>query len=121
MARVVILKTGNTYPSLLESFGDFDSWFLAGLAPELDLHVVDVTVDDMPGKPRDWDGIVVTGSPAMVSDRAPWSERTAAWLAEAVTEEVPVLGSAMAISCWPTLWVVKRVIIHVAGKPAPIR
>ncbi|WP_420390817.1 glutamine amidotransferase [Marinobacter sp.] len=92
MARVVILKTGNTYPSLLESFGDFDSWFLARLAPELDLHVVDVTVDDLPGKPGDWDGVVVTGSPAMVSDRAPWSENTGAWLAEAVTEEVPVLG-----------------------------
>ena len=28
----------------------------------------------------------------MVSDRAPWSEHTGAWLAEAVTEEVPVLG-----------------------------
>ena len=43
MARVVILKTGNTYPSLLESFGDFDNWFLAGLDPELDLWVVLLT------------------------------------------------------------------------------
>ena len=92
MARVVILKTGATYPSLRETFGDFDNWFVARLSPELDLHVVDVTVEELPGKPGDWDGIVVTGSPAMVSDRAPWSEQTGAWLADAVKEEVPVLG-----------------------------
>lgn len=92
MPRVVILKTGNTYPVLLEAFGDFDSWFVAGLAPELNVHVVDVTIDDLPGAPADWDGIVVTGSPAMVSDRAPWSEQTANWLADAVKAEVPVLG-----------------------------
>jgi GMP synthase (glutamine-hydrolysing) len=37
-------------------------------------------------------GIVVTGSSAMVSQREPWSERTAAWLARAVERETPVLG-----------------------------
>lgn len=46
----------------------------------------------LPGEPDQWDGIVVTGSPAMVSDRAPWSESTAAWLAQAVLAGVPVLG-----------------------------
>ncbi|MDL0430403.1 glutamine amidotransferase [Marinobacter sp. TBZ242] len=92
MPRVVILKTGTTYPTIREAFGDFDSWFVAGLAPELNLQVVDVTVDDLPGRPQEWDGIVVTGSPAMVSDRAPWSEQTASWLAEAVAAEIPILG-----------------------------
>lgn len=92
MPRVVILKTGNTYPALREAFGDFDSWFAARLAPELNIHVVDVTVDDLPGQPEDWDGIVITGSPAMVSDREPWSEQTGHWLAGAVRAEIPVLG-----------------------------
>jgi GMP synthase (glutamine-hydrolysing) len=46
----------------------------------------------LPGEPDQWDGIVVTGSPAMVSDRAPWSESAAAWLAKAVELGVPVLG-----------------------------
>lgn len=92
MPRVVILKTGATYPALRTAFGDFDSWFVARLAPELNIHVVDVTVDDLPGRPEDWDGIVITGSPAMVSDREPWSEQTASWLANAVRAETPVLG-----------------------------
>ena len=37
-------------------------------------------------------GVVVTGSSAMVSEREAWSERTAAWLATAVSAETPVLG-----------------------------
>jgi GMP synthase (glutamine-hydrolysing) len=92
LPRLVILKTGTTYPALREVFGDFDSWFVERLAPELNVHVVDVTVDDLPGRPEDWDGIVITGSPAMVSDREPWSEQTASWLADAVRAEIPVLG-----------------------------
>lgn len=35
---------------------------------------------------------MVTGSPAMVSDRAEWSENAGRWLAKAVKSEVPVLG-----------------------------
>lgn len=92
MPRVVILKTGATYPALRTAYGDFDSWFVARLAPELNIHVVDVTVDDLPGRPEDWEGIVITGSPAMVSDREPWSEQAASWLANAVRAETPVLG-----------------------------
>ncbi|WP_150912748.1 glutamine amidotransferase [Marinobacter halotolerans] len=91
-ARLVILKTGNTLPPIRDAFGDFDRWFLNGLSEELDRQVVDITCEPLPGEPGDWDGIVVTGSPAMVSDRAPWSESAAAWLAGAVEAGVPVLG-----------------------------
>jgi GMP synthase (glutamine-hydrolysing) len=37
-------------------------------------------------------GIVVTGSPALVTDREPWSERTAAWLRQVVEAGTPLLG-----------------------------
>ena len=91
-AHVVILKTGTTYPELRTRFGDFDDWFVRGLSAELSLTVVDVENAELPGTPDDWDGIVVTGSPAMVSDRAGWSENTGAWLASAVARDIPVLG-----------------------------
>ena len=91
-ARLVILKTGSTRPSIQESFGDFDRWFLNGLSEKLHRQVVDVTRQSLPGEPEEWDGIVVTGSPAMVSERAPWSEAAAAWLAKAVDVGVPILG-----------------------------
>lgn len=92
MPRIAILKTGRTYPSIREQLGDFEDWFIAGLAPELDITVVDVESGETAGAVGQWDGIVVTGSPAMVTERADWSENTAAWLARAVAEEVPVLG-----------------------------
>jgi GMP synthase (glutamine-hydrolysing) len=91
-ARLVILQTGNTRAPIRDAFGDFDRWFLNGLSEGLDCRVVDVTCEPLPGEPGDWDGIVVTGSPAMVSDRAPWSESAAAWLRRAVEAGVPVLG-----------------------------
>ena len=41
---------------------------------------------------RPFDGVVLTGSHAMVTDREPWSEQTAAWLRDAVYVSLPVLG-----------------------------
>lgn len=91
-ARVVILKTGTTYPDIRARFGDFEAWFVRGLSSDLDLTVINVHQGESAGNPEDWDGIVVTGSPAMVSDREPWSEEAARWLAGAVDRKVPVLG-----------------------------
>jgi GMP synthase (glutamine-hydrolysing) len=42
--------------------------------------------------PHETDGVVVTGSAAMVSEAEPWSERTAVWLRDAVEAAVPILG-----------------------------
>ncbi len=92
MARLVILKTGSTYPDIRETFNDFDQWFRNRLGGHSQVEVVDVVTGADPGRPQNWHGILVTGSPAMVTDREPWSERTAAWLAEAVAQSVPVLG-----------------------------
>lgn len=90
--KVVILKTGSTYPAIKEQFGDFDEWFVHGLSPGLDITVLNTEAGELPGDPADWDGIVMTGSAAMVSDREPWSEKAAAWLAQAVEKAVPLLG-----------------------------
>lgn len=41
---------------------------------------------------QDYAGIVITGSGAMVSDREPWSEATAAWVREVHAANIPLLG-----------------------------
>lgn len=99
MPRIAILKTGTTYPPIRERYGDFEDWFQAGLnqaqvagGEPLHVRTINVAAGEEPGDAHDWDGIVVTGSPAMVSDREPWSEATARWLARAVEMGVPVLG-----------------------------
>jgi GMP synthase (glutamine-hydrolysing) len=90
---LLIVKTGSALPSVLEERGDYDVWIRAGLGLPLDLvEVVAVHEGDSlpdPGRPS---AVVVTGSSAMVSERLEWSERTGAWLVEAVRSGTPVLG-----------------------------
>lgn len=99
MLRIAILKTGSTYPAIRERFGDFEDWFVAGLTRDrkddeshLELQTFHVVDGELPDASGEWDGIVVTGSPAMVSEREPWSETTARWLANAIEAGVPALG-----------------------------
>lgn len=42
--------------------------------------------------PSSYRAAIITGSPAMVTDLADWSERTAAWIRRAVDEDLPILG-----------------------------
>ncbi|HXK21462.1 MAG TPA: glutamine amidotransferase [Myxococcota bacterium] len=93
MSGVVVVKTGSTLPGIRARRGDYESWIARGmgLAPD-QIHVVDVREGAALPDPDAPGGVVVTGSSAMVSARAPWSERTAAWLADAVRAGTPVLG-----------------------------
>ena len=90
---MLVLKTGSTLPPILEARGDFELWIARGLGLEVDevdvcsVHLGDALPDvDAPL------GVVVTGSPAMVSAREPWSEAAAAWLVDALRAETPLLG-----------------------------
>lgn len=88
---VLLVKTGATIPETRDEFGDFEHWFSHGLFHP---DVVQVNVfegDELPD-PREFSGIIVTGSAAMVSHRESWSEKTAEWLAPAVHAGQPILG-----------------------------
>lgn len=92
-----IIKTGDTLPAQRARHGDFEDWIAGGLnqAPastQLALQTLDARTATAWPQPGQIAGVVVTGSPAMVTDREPWSERTAAWLASVVAARVPVLG-----------------------------
>jgi len=73
--------------------GGFPHWIRVAAGLERDATVaVNVERGD-PLPPRDgFAGVLVTGSAAMVTDRHPWSERSAAWLREAAHAGVPVFG-----------------------------
>ena len=92
MQNILVIKTGGTLPSLLASKGDFEHWTLAGMGIGDDQALI---VDVRDGSPlpayNEAAGVIVTGSHSMVTDHDDWSERTAAWLADAV-EQVPILG-----------------------------
>ncbi|WP_295987685.1 glutamine amidotransferase [uncultured Variovorax sp.] len=91
---LVIVKLGSTFEALRQQQGgDFEHWIADRLgAHALPLLVIDPRRGDALPDPADVAGVVVTGSHAMVSHREPWSEATAAWLAQLVARDTPVLG-----------------------------
>jgi GMP synthase (glutamine-hydrolysing) len=90
---ILILKTGSTLPTLAARKGDFEDWILAGLGTgKQEALIVDVTRGERLPDPGRLAGVVVTGSHAMVTERLPWSERAAEWLAGAVDHGLPSLG-----------------------------
>ncbi len=88
--RILLLKTGSTHSAIKNRFGDFEDWFLQALEPQ-NVQVVNAVSATLPDT-NGFDGIVITGSPAMVTDREPWSEQLAEWLATRAHDQLPILG-----------------------------
>ena len=89
----VIVKVGSAPLDLAERKGDFEHWFARGLGMDLaQCSVVDPRRGDPLPAARECTAVVITGSAAMVTDRAEWSVRTAAWLPSLVASGVPTLG-----------------------------
>jgi GMP synthase (glutamine-hydrolysing) len=90
---LTILKVGSTYESISREHGDFEAWIARGAGLDLsEIVVIDAVAGDALPDPRKLRAVVVSGSPAMVTDRAPWSERAAQWLLDVVRAETPLLG-----------------------------
>jgi len=89
-----VLKTGETLSEIRPHRGDFEDWIARGLGEPVErLVVASIYAGDALPDPEAIGGVVVTGSPAMVSDREDWSEAAARWLAEVVrADAMPVLG-----------------------------
>ncbi len=93
MKPIVILKMGGTIPTLARLHGDFDDWIRQGLgvAPER-TRVVNLSGGDPLPDYDEPAGVLLTGSHAMVTQRRPWSVRTAEWLPGLIEREVPLLA-----------------------------
>lgn len=91
--RLLILKAGNTLPSLVAARGDFERFIAEAAGVPFDgVWVVDVTRGDPLPEPSAVTATIVTGSAAMVTAKRPWSVRAGQWLARAIHEGAPVLG-----------------------------
>ena len=88
----LILRTGAVPPDIphQESFEDM---FLRaadyGLAGAV---VVDAVHGELPEDVENFAGVIITGSPAMVTEREPWSERCAVWVKKIVELGAHTLG-----------------------------
>ncbi|MEM7018396.1 MAG: glutamine amidotransferase [Pseudomonadota bacterium] len=92
MKPVAIIKTGETLPDIAAARGDFENWISEGLGADISVNTIEVFKGETLPNPATLSGIVITGSPAMVTDREDWSERTADWLHEVASAKIPTLG-----------------------------
>jgi GMP synthase (glutamine-hydrolysing) len=93
MLPLFVLKTGNALRRTRERRGDFHDWIARAAEIELaELRVANVHEGDPLPEPASISGVIVTGSPAMVTAREPWSEQSTRWLARAVGAGTPVFG-----------------------------
>lgn len=91
--KILIIKTGNTIPSLLAEQEDFEDWFIRGSGLDSSRFIC-CAVDMGEALPaiEDVAAAIVTGSPAYVTDLAPWNEIAADYLRELHRTQKPILG-----------------------------
>lgn len=92
MKPLIILKTGSAPTAVASEHGDFESWFCNYLAAAVPVQVINAVAGEALPDAAQLAGVLVTGSPAMVSHREAWSERAASWLARIHQAQVPLLG-----------------------------
>jgi GMP synthase (glutamine-hydrolysing) len=94
--RLLIVKTGSALASIQPLYGDFEHWIIAGCSDRgidhLCAEVVNVEAGQALGDPSSYDAAIISGSTALVTERLPWSERTAEWLRQAQQAQLPLLG-----------------------------
>jgi GMP synthase (glutamine-hydrolysing) len=93
MHRILLYKTGETDPTLVPHIGDYEAWFARVLGDEYALEVH--RAFERPQHRLDgYDGMVITGSPRSLAAPKiePWMDDAAAFVRDAATAGVPVLG-----------------------------
>lgn len=92
-ATVLIVKTGSPPAAVRAARGGFEDWFRVGLGLDAAQAPVVAPHDgELLPAPGSVPAVLVTGSPAYVTDRTPWILTCAAWLREVVAAGRPVLG-----------------------------
>lgn len=94
--RVLLLQAGDApAPVQTAAGGNVPDWFRRALGAQ-GAQVDVLRVFEGETVPQDWKNRyavgVISGSWAMVTDRAPWSEAVAGWIREAVASDFPLLG-----------------------------
>ncbi len=93
MKQLLILKNGPAPNEIRPFYGNFEDHFLRAI--NLTRH--EAQIIDMTNKPvlPKWEriaAVIICGSLSMITDREPWMELEAAWIRQAVSAEIPLLG-----------------------------
>ena len=92
-ASILIMKTGGTIPAIADEFGDFEEWIIgATRLPASAFTTVAVHTGDKLPALDEVRSVIITGSPAMVTQDLEWSREGEEFLRTAINRDIPVLG-----------------------------
>lgn len=89
---LLLVQMGHPPLDIRTAVGEQPQWFHAALGNVGPIRVVCPFDDEPLPAVGTFSGAVISGSWAMVTDKLPWSERTAEWVREIIQAGVPVLG-----------------------------
>ncbi|AEF95523.1 glutamine amidotransferase class-I [Desulfotomaculum nigrificans CO-1-SRB] len=93
MKPLLIVKTGTTFSSIRQRYGDFDDFILSQLQITAHDAIIAPIFETLWLPKLDIiSGVIITGSHSMVTDREEWSEYLAEWLRNIPAGSLPVLG-----------------------------
>ncbi len=94
MKKILILKTGTSaFEPELAKLGDFDDWIISGTGAE-DNHFIICSPfkgEELP-LAENISGIIITGSPTMITEKPEWLKSVSEWLMESFAKKIPTLG-----------------------------
>jgi GMP synthase (glutamine-hydrolysing) len=93
MKKIIIIKTGKTFPNTLQQYGDFENWAIHQLncSPE-NISVTDVTDPNTELETPDGSKVIIMGSHSMVTDNEIWIQKLMDWVPSLIDKKIPVLG-----------------------------
>lgn len=95
MKPLLLMQTGDAPEVMIrQEKANFDGMFLQQGNIDVDrVQIVHLPAGEQPLPPQHYSGVVITGSPAMVTEQLPWSEQAAEWLRQAMLIRLPIFGT----------------------------
>lgn len=93
MKPLIIIKTGSTFPTIRQRAGDFEDWIIHEIgSPDAEIRVVNAMEAEALPPFDTLSGVIITGSPAMVTDKDAWMQVLADWIPQVIERNIPLLG-----------------------------
>lgn len=93
MKKILIIKTGTRPSGANKNQEDFDDLIInEGDMCKENIIVSAVYKNENLPEAKDISAVIITGSPAMVTDREPWSVKVEKYLRDIADKDIPVLG-----------------------------
>ena len=90
---ITILQTGQPIAHVLNKYGNFDQLFINAMGLDMSYTKTIRVYEDLNfPHPNKIAGILITGSPAMVTEGNDWCLKTQQWLKQFLDTKLPILG-----------------------------